>query len=504
MALQSDGDAGASYGELLAIALLIVFAMTIEIIACKPRVLLDGPFWLDECITDQIVEDPSLAHAMGAVRHGVDTNPPVFHVIDRVLWRIERAIGIHSPRVGLRLISIASVMTALLLLYALLRRTFPIWPALAGIAAVWAHPDVVEQATDARFYTPLLLATVAVIFLGTDFRRGWFKQLLLALSAALLCTLHYFGIIALGCVGAAIVFVDDRPLKARLLSIAPMLTGPIALLPFLPWIHDQSAGLTIKTWLDPFSFYTAKAFLGQVLCPLALAIVVGAWVISRFMRQGKPRNGFDRKTMLPLFSLVVVPLVIVLFSATVQSALRSRYAIPSTLIFAPLAAMVANSIDRKLVVAMIVLFIGLSVLELHGNSSRRGALMEKLMREQALIKEAPFKLAFAARSDAVELQQYAPELASKLFIVNENAPDVQARDFRRYETDMVRKTAAWYPIPMLIDEGALSDPRFTYLSVAAEDLPAIAAQTKIKHVADDVYEIIDHSAGIDEILLPVD
>ena len=498
MRVRSDKRMQVGISERILIGGSIVFVLFFELLMCKPRVLMSGPFWLDECITAQIVEDPSISHAMQAVRHGVDTNPPVFHLIDRLVWRVENMVGIQSPRVGLRLVSMISAATTLLLLFVLLRRTFSVAASLAGVAAVWAHPDVVEQATDARFYPLLLLGAVAVILIGTDSNRGWFKQLLLALAAALLCTLHYFGIVSLGCIAGAIVFTDERSWKSRLIAIMPMMAGPVALLPFLWWIRDQSAGLSVKTWLDPFSFYTTKAFLGQVLCPLALFVVAAAWVINQLMRRAKHAGELDRQMALPLFSLAFVPLIIVIFSATVQSALRSRYAIPATLALAPLAAMIASRIDKRMIIAMIFVLGGVSVLELHGNANRRGALAARLSVERRMLAGGSNVL-FAARSDAVELQQFAPDLAEQIAVLDVTGSGAVVRDFRRYENDMLRKTAEWYPTPPLVfseNLAALPLGSHDLLVSPTEDLPAILEHHALVHIADDIYRLSESASSV--------
>jgi len=45
-------------------------------------------FWLDEYLTSLIVRDPSISHSIAAVKSGVDTNPPTYHLLLRAFYAV--------------------------------------------------------------------------------------------------------------------------------------------------------------------------------------------------------------------------------------------------------------------------------------------------------------------------------------------------------------------------------------------------------------------------------
>ena len=144
-------------GEFLLLAIGLALIMAAEIAASKPRLIYDGPFMLDERLTDLIARDPSIAHSISAVKHGVDTNPPVFHLIDRAFWMAFHPLFHDDSRITLRAFSTLCAWLALVGAYVIIRKAFSPLVALVAVLAVWAHPNVVEQSALARFYPPLLL-----------------------------------------------------------------------------------------------------------------------------------------------------------------------------------------------------------------------------------------------------------------------------------------------------------------------------------------------------------
>jgi hypothetical protein len=484
-------------GELLLIALGLAALMAAEIAACKPRLIFDGPFVLDERLTDLIVRDPSISHSIDAVRHGVDTNPPVFHLIDRAFWMGTHSLFHDSPRVTLRAFSTLCTWLSLVGVFVLLRKGFSTSVALVGVLAVWAHPDVVEQSADARFYPPLLLASVATCLALQIRGPGIVRGIIVALCAILLCTLHYFGIIILAPLVFATLLIDDGPFSRRIIRVLPTIAGPLALLPFVSFIRTQHAGLTVKTWVDPFSFHLARDFAQQVLSPMPLLIVVSVWAISQLMRnttvlsKSTDRQSFRAATV-PMLSLLAVPLIIIAFSAVVQPALINRYAIAAALVLAPLAAMLGQNVSGRLLLLTALLLSGFTVLELHGVASKHASALRILTdrRDELGHEEPPLPIVFADRSDATELQTFAPDLLPRMFIVDLRQPGIVLRDFRTYETEMVEKVSPFYPFPPLITPRQMAALGKFHLVVPQEDAQNLLLELPMQKVGGSVYEAV--------------
>jgi len=482
-------------GETMLLALGLAALIAGELAICKPRIIYDGPFVLDECLTDSIVRDPSIAHSIAAVRHGVDTNPPVFHLIERGFWALCHPLFHDSPRVALRAFATICTWLALVGVFVMLRRAFSRFVSLVGMLAVWAHPDVVEQSVNARFYAPLLLATVAMCLSLQIRGSGIVRGILIAVCAISLCTLHYFGILILGPIVLAMLLIEEAALSVRIIRVLPALAGPIALLPFISFVHTQAQGLSVKTWVDPFTFYQARQFLQDVLCSLPLAMVLAIWAIGQMRRRiSSPVTSADRQNLraacVPMLCLIAVPLVIVAFSAMVQSALISRYAIAASLSLAPLVAMLSQNTSRRALFITAILLSGLTVMELHGVASRRAIALRTLTdRSNELENEQPaLPIVFADRADATELQRFSPDLLSRMSIVDQREPGVVLRDFRRYEIEMVGKVAAFYPTPPLITPAQMAVVGRFHLIAQPDDRANLLLELPMRHVGGDVYE----------------
>ncbi|HEX4123256.1 MAG TPA: glycosyltransferase family 39 protein [Tepidisphaeraceae bacterium] len=483
--------------ELLLVAVGLAALMAGELAVCKPRLVMDGPFWLDECLTAQIVLDPSIGHSIAAIRHGVDTNPPVYHLIARGYWKVFGRLFRDSPRITLRSLSLLCTWLALVGVYALLRGGFSIWPAIIGTLAVSAHPDVVEQAVNARFYAPLLAATVATCLAmrrrGTGIGRG----ILVAICAALLCTLHYFGILILGCICLAMLLVDEGSVVRRLIRLLPAAAGPVALAPFLFFIRTQSAGLTVKTWLDPFSAFLAGQFLVDVLCTLPLLVAVAAWVIGQLIRStGNDRRIEDRPALLaatvPMLAMALVPVTIVIFSAMVQSALRPRYAIAAALVLGPVAAMLGARLGRYVLVGLAVALSGLAVMKLHGVESLRQTQLDTLTyRRDAVENQDPaLPIYLTDRGQATELLTFAPELFPRMHLLDMREPGIALDNYRLFETETIGKVSPYYPLPPLVPAAHLQEIGKFDLIAPEDDLPALLLEVPMVHREGLVYEAV--------------
>jgi uncharacterized membrane protein len=490
--------------ETILIGVVIALLMAGEIAINKPRMLFDGPFQLDECLTASIVSDTNIGHSIDAVRHGVDTNPPVYHLILRAFWMgVQKAAPHLSIRIGLRGFSLLCTWLALVGAYIILRKGFGKAAAFVAALAIWAHPVVVEQSTDARFYGPLLFATVLMLLALQIRGSGIIRGVIVALCAMLLCTLHYFGILMLGSLVLAMLLVDEAPIVSRIIRVLPTVLGPLALLPFIPFIRAQAQGLTVRTWVDPFTFHTARDFALGVLCPLPLLIALAIWAMgkllgckSRTMSEvNLPRQRF---ATVPLLFIALVPAIIIAFSATVQSALIPRYAVASGLVLAGFVALLAQNRSATLLVLLAIALSGYSVLELHSASaSRAGDMVQLVSQRDELIGETPpLPIAFADRAGATQLQFFAPDLLPRISLIDQRQPGVDLRNFRLYEIEMVGKVSPYYTTPPLVTPAQLAAMGRFHLIANSDDMKTLLLELPLRHISGDIYEPIGIPATI--------
>jgi hypothetical protein len=479
--------------ELLLVTIGLGLLMAGEIAVNKPRLIFDGPFILDERLTDLIVRDPSISHSIYAVKHGVDTNPPVYHLILRGFWMAVHPLFHEDPRIALRAFSTLCTFLALIGAYVVIRKAFFPLVSLVATLAVWAHPEVITQSFSARFYPPLLLASVLMCLALSIRGTGVLRAILVGLAAMLLCTLHYFGILVLGPIVLASLVIDDGPLLRRIVRVLPTIAGPLALLPFIPFIKSQAEGLTVKTWVDPFSFVLARTFLTDTLCAVPLLLAVAVWTMGKLIQEPvAAANPADRKIIraasLPMLSLVVVPLVIIAFSAVVQSALIDRYAISAALVLAPVVALLGQSLSRSMLVLLAVFLSGFAVLQVHSvTSTRAGDLGELTAYRDELLGDS-LPMVFADRADAVRLAAFDPDLFSRIQLVDQRGPGVALSNFRRYEIDMIGKMNAIYPLPPLVTPAQMGAGGPFHFYGKDFDLATVCLEQPMRHVKGDVYE----------------
>jgi hypothetical protein len=94
---------------------------------------------------------------------------------------------------------LTAVILGLLVAYLTLRRWTPPSAAFVAVIAVWAHPLLPFHTFEARFYGPFFLfAALLTYSVGIDreLARSRTRDWAIGVSSALLCTIHYFGILA--------------------------------------------------------------------------------------------------------------------------------------------------------------------------------------------------------------------------------------------------------------------------------------------------------------------
>ena len=312
------------------------------------KILFTWPFWLDEYHTLFVAERGSLARSMSDLAAGADFNPPLLYVIDRL---ISSVTGGLTP-VSMRIESFVTIWLALVVVFVTLRRILSPSAAFIGAFAVWSHELTVVYAFVGRFYGPwLLLAALTVWSIGLDAERDTSRKrdIALAVSSVLVCTIHYFGIfsLVLMALGAAAWILGNGKSLRRL---APMLAGPAALALCTPFYLGQRAALTVKTWIPNVAPYQLREMLGVfalrgplVVCAVALVVSAG-WSFYRSRRL--PSLPWRSLTALPLLALLAMPLMVYAISLFVQPFMKDRYAIVAVLGWAVIAGFAATTLPR--------------------------------------------------------------------------------------------------------------------------------------------------------------
>ncbi len=464
-------------------ALAIAALWAAQLAAANGWMLFGRPLWLDEILTYLVANDPSFPHAMAAVRHGVDANPPGLHA---TLWLIANCVGGLGP-IGLRAFSLSSVMLAMLGVYLTARRLGAGPPAaLAGAAAMAACPLAVEHAVEARYYGPLLAILAWFAYAQLRARTARRPTLAFAAVAALAAAagfVHYFGLLAVGLMVAADLAPDDLPLRRRWPRLAAPLVGLlIAGLAAVPFFLGQRAGLTVKTWVEPADAgMVAGVWQGLLAAPSVLAVLVIAAIGVALTKKdsvfceaasgGVPPGRAalpPGRAALPALSLVLFPLVIAGFSAAVQPSFVGRYLMPTLLPLGlicavALEAAATGGLGRRpaggaLVKALVLTLAALAAATALGGwevrrlrdaavvSTLRAAEVRAIARVAADSSPPGAAVVFLRRLDLYPLLASDPALFARCALLDyEDDPRRPLAPGSRIERDLGRKVAAMYP-----------------------------------------------------------
>lgn len=419
----------ATGGEILTVASAFLLLMVVETLGSKPRILFERYFSVDEMWAKFLESDPSIWHSLMTLKHSPDQTPPLYHLVLRAFWRLWGG----SPETAFRVPSFITIWIALVLTYAVLRRSFAILPSLVAVLALWSYGSIVMYAFFARPYALLLASTAGFCLIYGDERNDGIRAVGTAGAAALVCSSHYFGIFGL----ASIVFVDfiTRPatLSQKLKRLLPVTSGPIALLLILPFIRATTSGYPVASYLPPLTLSFAfqqivggpiVGFLGSAIM-LALVLEL-AWGASELIRRSSyeknpPAEPFrlSQPTIL-LSALLLVPLVLVIFSLVTDNYLLDRYMITGLLGTTPLMAMIASRSSKRVLVYVLAFFTLLGALRVHWFGLQQEYWQmdrERLVRGvDALTDRAP--IVAYAKNEAYLIYSYAPLVRPRLFIAD--------------------------------------------------------------------------------------
>lgn len=324
----------------------LVAAVALALFASDGGVLLWRPLWVDEVHTMLVADRASPVDVIADLANGADFGPPL---VPLAAWALRHVVPQLTPTM-LRLASLACVLGALLLVYSVLRKRFGVEASLAGVLAVGTQELVIAHSFEGRFYGPWLLCIAFVAWTLSAPRPRW----TLAVASVLLCTVHWYGVIALSLMLAAVVALHWRGWRSAIMEVLPASAGFVALAACIPLSLGQRQALSVSTWVPDFTFAQLTVLLTALwgsAVPVVgmLAFAVGA-IARRAMRGhslAEPlRSAGQQPGVVAVLSLALMPLVLAALSAAGQPSMLGRYNIPAVLAWAPLIALGAEAIGR--------------------------------------------------------------------------------------------------------------------------------------------------------------
>lgn len=436
------------------------------------------PPWEDEIFTLLLVGDPSWRHFTSALAHGIDTHPPMLHL----LLRSFAAVTGHGDFVSLRLACAALGGLAMLGVYLLAREVGTVWQAIAAALIVWAQPLAIHSAFEVRFYAGFLAASAWFAYLLVRSRNGggFTTRLALAIVSVALCTIHYFGVLSLSLILAG-DWLANRPswLVIRK-AYLPAIAGFAALALCGPLLQSQRHAISVATWIprphrrDILPFL--RLFLPiKILGPLALASA-GALLWSKSKGRAFSIRSIltANRDLAGLLSLALLPAILVGTSFLWQPMMAARYAIAALAALAPIVVVLLAVMPGWMRIAScagLAVAVGFSTIAEARQDrafARRTESLASTLR--ALPADAP--MLFAGSHELMPLAWVHPEFRGRLFLLDFELPAAPLAptqpfpaDDAIFDRDISRLESSYYDMPRLKRESdVLSLERFIWIS----------------------------------------
>jgi len=285
--------------------------------------------WFDELVSYAVDHLPMWTDAWRALQTGVDANPPLFHLVNRVLLGI-----LGDTTFAQRASSIFGFWAMSLCLYAIVRKNHS--AAASWVAAVIPGcSGAAYYATEARPYGMVMgLVSLAVLCWvnaaeATGSRRGWLAGLTFAMACAISC--HYNAVFLLApFVGAEATRavrrtrVDWAVLGAIVASCFPLLLFYKAGL--ISALGQYTASTGNPSLLSPIAFWSF--LLGPFAVSIAMAVAAAvAWHWLTGKAEWKSFDVLPTHTILIAAWFGMVPIVIAVSGRYVTHLYEDRYAL---------------------------------------------------------------------------------------------------------------------------------------------------------------------------------
>ena len=268
--------------ELLRVAALLgIFAgqlyLASRVAKVPPGYCFTRPFWLDEFHTLAVVKEERADQLLLKLSRGGDLNPPGLHL---VLWLISKVTSL-SDELLLRSFSCAVGLGGLIATYFLLRIRFPWRVSWVAVLGMWSSsPQLTQQMFEGRTYS-FWFATVAILCLLLGLRAtGIWQVVCVAAVAAMMCSIHYFGIITIGLIIVSQFCCNLRDTRQRWLIGAALASGVITLIASLPVYFRQRAAVPVPTWIPPPTLGACGAFIEEFSLSYAMTLPILAYALQ--------------------------------------------------------------------------------------------------------------------------------------------------------------------------------------------------------------------------------
>jgi hypothetical protein len=487
---QSNGQPphGARPREFWLVALTLAALLGAVIWGTGGVILFTRPLWVDEWFTVLVASHASPIDVIADLRHGADGGASLFHLL---VWALRAVTGGLSPTL-LHAMSLVSTWGALLFVYVVLRRRFSRDASIAGMLAAGANTLVVAYAFEGRFYALWVLCAAFFAWsLGLTTRR---RSLVVAIAAILLTTSHWYGVISLAMMSAAVFVSYGRNWRDGLRCVVPGSAGLVAFLLISPLAAGQQAVLTVASWVPDFKIGQIGGLASTFWLAGIPIVAFGALIVAIMWRErsefGPPvalatRTAVRDPSIVALFSLTLMPVALVALSLVGRPSMLARYALPAVLAWGPWVAFAMDLLGRWPARAFALALVVVWVRNFGAEARRKHAFTLGIEQNASLLRQAerlgvpivfqsqhtmyPLEAATRGRGSLGVYLDLPDSTLDALFPATSRF--YQLNKGIRLERDFARVQARLYGFPRLATQAALDTTARFVLFAPYERLP---------------------------------
>ncbi len=413
---------GAEKRYAFALSILVGYSLIRSIVRAASK-----PFWHDEIYTWAITRQPTVSAMWNALKHGADSNPPAYYLIERAFSRI-----MPNQEIAFRLPSIFALCCILICLFVFVRRrsgsAIALCCAATPLITVFHDPYAVEA-------RPCLLVAACIAVAMVCYQRApairW--MLVMALSLALCQSIYFYTVFMFVPFGVAeSAFV----LKNRRIRWAVWMALIIGFLPFMlfwPELLELRKYYGPHIWAHP-TFLVAGGFYGWFLAiPYKMGVGIAAACVMVILGaiafpsdRGGAHGARDETPFheyVLVLSLIALPFIIFIGTRIGHGGMYERYMLPAALGIEVSASYILKRLGNSAVVLFAV-FLGCGILIEDGNFwlsqfSHPGGMISPATSLETMVDSTPYGDLPVVISDGLDylpIAHYAsPEWARRFF-----------------------------------------------------------------------------------------
>jgi 4-amino-4-deoxy-L-arabinose transferase-like glycosyltransferase len=331
--LAQDFDLGRSSLDTVPRAAILWALLVVAAYAAARSLAYAGakPFWIDEVLTQVVSRAGNFPAVWRVLSTGVDGNPPLFYLMERVTGSL-----ISNENIGYRLLSLLAFVCTVILLYVFVKTRNGAAPALISACFLLTTALFTFYAAEARPYS-LLTGCIAMALVcyqrapASPWVGAMFVSLLLA------CSIHYYAVFELLPFFLAELTLVYLTKKIRLKVWVALLAAPVSLVVSLPLLWRMRQNMGGHFW----SHYIGPGYSGffglggewssALAGTAAVAMLAGLIWTARQPEAKKESSVASLAEMVLVLTLLLLPMIGFTTAKITHVPLVSRYFLPAIL-----------------------------------------------------------------------------------------------------------------------------------------------------------------------------